>query len=111
MGRLRKAREQFDIVIVDPPSFASKQAEVDRALAAYTKLTRAAIDLMAPDGLLVQASCSARVSAGDFHAAVQEELDRSRRTFGRIETFGHPLDHPVTFPEGGYLKAIFARAT
>lgn len=110
MERLRRTRELFDIVIVDPPAFASKRAEVDRALRAYRKLTRAAINLLAPRGLLVQASCSSRVSEADFHTGVQEELDRCQNTFARVEKYGHPLDHPVGFPEGRYLKAIFARA-
>ncbi|MGI9609060.1 MAG: class I SAM-dependent rRNA methyltransferase, partial [Acidimicrobiia bacterium] len=96
---------------VDPPSFAPKQSDVARSLAAYRKLTRAAIEVLGPGGLLVQASCSARVSEEAFHAAIRDELDRSGRTFAPIESFGHPVDHPVTFPEGRYLKAIFARAT
>ena len=37
---LAKKGEQFDIVILDPPSFASNQAAVPRALAAYARLTR-----------------------------------------------------------------------
>ncbi|MFW2383434.1 MAG: class I SAM-dependent rRNA methyltransferase [Acidimicrobiales bacterium] len=111
LASLGTARERFDIVIVDPPSFAPKQSDIARALAAYRKLTRAAIEVLSPGGLLVQASCSARVSEEAFRAAILDELDRSQRTFARIESFGHPLDHPVGFPEGRYLKAIFARAT
>ncbi len=109
MTELKKAGRTFDIVIVDPPSFAPKQADIERALTAYRKLTRAAIDLIAPDGLLVQASCSSRITEEAFLTAIHDELSRSGRTSGRIESFGHPLDHPVTFPEGRYLKAIFAR--
>jgi len=66
--------------------------------------------VLSPGGLLVQASCSARVGAEAFQAAILDELDRSGRAFAPIESFGHPLDHPVSFPEGRYLKAIFARA-
>jgi 23S rRNA (cytosine1962-C5)-methyltransferase len=110
LASLGTARERFDIVIVDPPSFAPKQSDVARSLAAYRKLTRAAIEVLSPGGLLVQASCSARVGAEAFQAAILDELDRSGRAFAPIESFGHPLDHPVSFPEGRYLKAIFARA-
>lgn len=111
LGKLAKTDTRFDLVIVDPPSFAPKKADVERALSSYRRLTRAAIKVLAPDGLIVQASCSARISDADFHSAVHDELDRSRRAFRHLETFGHPLDHPVTFAEGRYLKAIFARAT
>lgn len=111
MNKLRSAGHTYGIVVVDPPSFAMKQADVDGALNAYRKLTRTAVDLVAPNGLLVQASCSARVTEAAFIETVSHELDRSRRNFRHIENYGHPLDHPVSFAEGRYLKAIFARAT
>ena len=111
MAQLRKSGRVFGVVVIDPPSFAFKQDDIDGALNAYRKLTRIALDLVDTDGLLVQASCSGRVTEDAFVETVTDELDRSRRTFGRIEKFGHPLDHPVTFAEGRYLKAIFARAT
>ncbi len=110
MNKLRKTGQVYGVVVVDPPSFAMKQADIDRALNAYRKLTRAALELLAPDGLLVQASCSARVTEEAFLDTVHDELDRSQRSFGKIEAFGHPMDHPVSFNEGRYLKAVFARA-
>jgi 23S rRNA (cytosine1962-C5)-methyltransferase len=111
MTDLAKAGRTFDVVVVDPPSFAPKRADIERGLTAYRKLTRAAINLIAADGLLVQASCSSRITEEAFLTAIHDELGRSGRALGRIESFGHPLDHPVTFPEGRYLKAVFARIT
>ena len=64
LGRLDA--ERFDIVILDPPSFASRQSQVDTALRAYAKLTRLGVVLLRPGGVLVQASCSSRVSADQF---------------------------------------------
>jgi 23S rRNA (cytosine1962-C5)-methyltransferase len=40
-----------------------------------------------------------------FHSAEQVG-----RPLSEIERSGHPLDHPVGFPEGAYLKCLFARA-
>jgi len=101
--RAQRDSDRFDIVILDPPSFASNQAQVDRALRAYAKLTRLGIALLRPGGVLVQASCSSRVAADQFFDTVLgvANLHEIRRT-------GHPVDHPVGFPQGAYLKALFA---
>ena len=109
MARLTEQRRRFDIVVVDPPSFAKSAREVDGALRAYRRLTRLAVPLVAPAGLLLLASCSARVPADDFYALQLEELRRSGRRFTEVERTGHDVDHPVTFPEGRYLKSLYVR--
>jgi len=109
MDRLRQQRARFDIVVVDPPSFAMRKTDVDRALGAYAKLTELAVGLIRPGGLLVQCSCSSRVTAEGFHATVARAAARARRPLDELRRTGHGIDHPVGFPEGAYLKAVFAR--
>ena len=108
MSNLHAAGRSFDVVVVDPPSFAPKRSDVDLALRAYRRLTRLAARLVVSGGTLVQASCSARITEEMFQAAITEELDRSEARFTSIRWYGHPLDHPVSFAEGRYLKAAFA---
>ena len=100
---------RFDIVLVDPPSFAQNQASVGRALRAYAKLTSLAIALVRPGGTLVQASCSSRVTADDFAATVLAAAGRSARRVHELRRTGHAVDHPVGFAQGAYLKAIYLR--
>lgn len=100
---------RYDIVVVDPPSFAQNQASVDRAVRAYAKLTSLAIALVRPGGTLVQASCSSRVTADDFAATVLAAAGRSGRRVHELRRTGHALDHPVGFAQGAYLKAIYLR--
>jgi 23S rRNA (cytosine1962-C5)-methyltransferase len=109
LEQLGEERRRYDIVVVDPPSFARNAASVERAIGAYERLAELATPLVEIGGLLVQASCSARVTMIDFARAVHAgagragfELDEDRRT-------EHPVDHPIGFAEGGYLKAVFAR--
>ena len=66
LGRSTAAGDRFDIVVLDPPSFAQNQAGVDRALRAYGRLTKLGVALVRPGGMLVQASCSSRVDADTF---------------------------------------------
>jgi 23S rRNA (cytosine1962-C5)-methyltransferase len=99
--------ETHGVVVVDPPSFAHKQADVDRAMRAYIKLTSLAVPLVRPGGVLVQSSCSSRVSVEEFEDSVLGAIRRSGRLVKAIERTGHPIDHPIGFDEGAYLKTLF----
>ncbi len=109
MDRFGRQHRKFDIVVVDPPSFAQRQSNVPRALGAYAQLTEKALRLVAPDGLLVQASCSSRVTADEFVATVRGAAGRAGWDLRILRQTGQPIDHPIGFAQGAYLKALFAR--
>jgi len=109
MDRLIQRRKHYDIVVVDPPAFAQRKTNVDRALHAYGQLTQRAVQLTLPDGLLVQASCSSRVTEEQFYATLRASAQRIGFDLVELRRTGHAPDHPVTFAQGGYLKALFAR--
>ena len=109
MEELRNRNKTFDIVVVDPPSFAKRDSERDRAIRSYGQLTKLAIGLVAKNGLLVMASCSSRVSADEFFWTVNNELERSNKQFEEINRTFHDVDHPIGFPEGAYLKCAYFR--
>ena len=110
LARLGKSRRRFDMVIVDPPAFARKQAQVAQALSAYERLTRLSLGVLRPGGTLVLASCSSRVNAETFFETVNNAAVRAGRPLCEIERTAHALDHPVGFEEGAYLKCLFATA-
>jgi 23S rRNA (cytosine1962-C5)-methyltransferase len=99
---------RFDLVIIDPPAFATRQDEVAGALAAYRRLTRMGLAVLSPGGTLVTASCSRPVERDAFFAAVHRAAGEAGRPLRELERTGHPLDHPIGFPEGAYLKCLFA---
>ncbi|MGH1490236.1 MAG: class I SAM-dependent rRNA methyltransferase [Acidimicrobiales bacterium] len=107
MGALSRSGHKYDIVIVDPPSFAQKATTVGRARAAYAKLTKLAIGLVEEGGILVQASCSSRVTPEEFFETVAEAAYDHGATFTELRRTGHDVDHPVSFDQGEYLKAGF----
>jgi len=107
LEQLRSSHRTFDMVIVDPPSFAQNAAQVDQALAAYTRLTRLALSVMKPNGgIFIIASCSSRVTPDQFFTTIVRAA--SGYSLTEIARTGHALDHPITFPEGEYLKCLFA---
>jgi len=109
MGRLSRSDRKFDLVVVDPPAFARKAADVGKARAAYAKLTKLAMGLIDDGGILVQASCSSRVTTTDFFDTVTEAAEEHGAVLTEMRRTGHDVDHPVTFDEGEYLKAGFWR--
>ena len=100
------ATPAFDLVILDPPSLAKRETERAGAVQAYEKLTALGLRRLRPGGTLVSASCSAHVSAEEFYGAVRRAVVRSGRAVTELFTAGHAPDHPATFPEAQYLKAI-----
>ena len=109
LADLQRSGKAFDLVVVDPPSFAKKDREVAGALAAYRKVNSLALPLVAPGGWLVAASCSARVTAEDFFGVVAGVMQTSGRKFELVERTFHDVDHPIGFPEGAYLKSVYYR--
>lgn len=108
LGSLARMPGRFDLVIVDPPSFAHDAAGVPAARRAYTRVVRAALRVVRPGGTLVQASCSSRIGAEEFFDLVRAAAAAERVPFRELRHTGHPLDHPVGFEQGAYLKAVFA---
>ena len=111
LDELAERGPRFDIVVLDPPALLRKSAGLEQAMGVYTKLNRNALRLVRDGGLLVTASCSARVSSEDFFQVVRRAAQGARTTLRLVAFNQHPPDHPVdpAFPEGRYLKCIFAR--
>ncbi len=95
--------EKFDLIIVDPPMMASKALQVETALQAYRKLYRESIRHLAPKGRIVACCCTARIPRAKFEHLVSNTLG-SR--FACEKKIAPEDDHPVSFPEGDYLKLL-----
>ena len=109
MENLIKHKKTFDVVVIDPPSFAKQQSEIELAKKKYKQLAELGEKLTAKKGLLVLASCSSRVTAQSFFDLNQNALNAQGRLYDTVLKTKHDLDHPVTFPEGAYLKCAYYR--
>lgn len=112
LPKLSARGERFDLIILDPPSFARAHGRRHEALRGYATLHRLAAPLLTPDGLLATFSCSHHVDDTDFLSAVAEGLGQARRSAHVIARLGQPLDHPVALhlPETSYLKGFLLAA-
>lgn len=102
------AGESWDLVVLDPPPFARKRFDVDRATRAYKDINRLAFRLLAPGGLLVTCSCSGLVDADLFQKVVFSASLDAGVPARLLERRGAGWDHPVSLdcPEGEYLKVL-----
>jgi 23S rRNA (cytosine1962-C5)-methyltransferase len=101
----------FDLIILDPPSFAKTKQNRHAAQRAYSKLNALALRCLAPDGLLMSASCTSQVSPEAFKEAIAAAGATTGHQIQIIHEAGQAIDHPVPaqFPEGRYLKFVVGR--
>ena len=108
LRRLRGAGEKFDLVILDPPKFASSHYHVDRAARAYKDINLNGLKLLGPGGELFTFSCSGAIDVDLFQKIVAGAVIDSGVTAWATGRFGAGEDHPLlmTCPEGEYLKGL-----
>lgn len=109
MEELIKNGEKFELVVIDPPSFAKSQKHRDKALNAYAKLIRLGLKLVAKNGILVMASCSSRIKSEEFADLIVKTAKKENCNLELFELTGHAFDHPVKIPEGKYLKCAYCK--
>lgn len=109
MNEFVRESKKFDVVIIDPPSFAKREDHIPAALNAYQTLTNFGINLIKNTGLVIQSSCSSKISKAQFKKSILEALHSQAINYEIILETGHPLDHPVVYPPSEYLKCIFFR--
>lgn len=109
MQRLIDEKKKFDLVIIDPPSFAKQSSEIDKALKQYQKLAVLGSKLTDIKGILILGSCSSRITADDFAEAHQKAFSSVNEKFKLFKEVYHDTDHPVNFQEAAYLKTFYYR--
>jgi len=104
-----RENKAFDIVVIDPPSFAKKESEVEGAKNSYRRLAKLGAQLVNKGGMLLLASCSSRIKTNDFFEICEKALVECSGQFELVDKTFHDVDHPVGFVEGAYLKAGYWR--
>lgn len=109
LERLEESGTRFDIVVIDPPSFAKQASEIENAKSQYIRLATLGAQLVVKGGILLLASCSSRITKDDFFPLCEQGIMNSGNTYQLMTQTFHDTDHPIGFPEGAYLKAGYWR--
>ena len=113
LARFVERGRKFDMVVVDPPAFASAAARGGKpwsAMRDYSELIAAALDVTAPGGLLAAASSTHKMTAAEFEQSLAEGALAARTRLQIVDRRPLPPDFPTLpgFPEGNYLKFAVA---
>ncbi len=113
LSRYVNDERRFDVVVLDPPSFAKSKQSRYAAIRAYTRLNALAMRCLTPGGLLASASCTSQVGPEAFKEMLAAAGASADKRFQIIHEAGQPIDHPVpaAFPEGRYLKFVVGRVS
>jgi 23S rRNA (cytosine1962-C5)-methyltransferase len=108
---LRQDSRLFDEIILDPPAFAKKKADLERGCRGYKDVNRLAFQKLSPGGLLWTFSCSQQVDRQLFQQIVFAAAYESKKTIQVVGHLDQAKDHPylITHLEGQYLKGLVCR--
>ncbi|MDP1677413.1 MAG: class I SAM-dependent rRNA methyltransferase [Bacteroidota bacterium] len=98
--------KRWDVVILDPPSFTKSKKTVATAIKGYKEINTNGLRLIAPNGILVSASCSHHIDRDTFLNIIQESSVKAGRRIKLLHFAGASPDHPTlpSMPETHYLK-------
>lgn len=104
-------QERFDMIILDPPSFAPNRKALPGAVKGYKELHVRAFRALRPGGILASYCCSHHVSREHYRAIAAEAAADTRTSVQVLYETAQPIDHPVmlNFPESEYLKGLILR--
>ncbi len=108
-----KGRQTWDLVIVDPPSFAPSNKSTDKALQSYKTIFTKAINVTSASGLIALSSCSSHIDFPTFLGLCENALSTAHRRGHVLCTQGQPHDHPfpIILKEYRYLKFVLIQLT
>ncbi|MGA1875173.1 MAG: class I SAM-dependent rRNA methyltransferase [bacterium] len=97
---------EYDLIILDPPSFAKRKEQVKKAIKAYITINSKALEKLPLQGILVSSSCTTHVDEPTFIKILHQASVNARCMVKVLASTGQPLDHTynLSFPEGRYLK-------
>ena len=109
LKEMHKSGEKFDIVVIDPPSFAKNKAAVESAMRGYKELLIRALHITKPGGYIAVYSCSFHIDLDHLMKAVLLASHDVRKQVRVIGISFQDLDHPwlLQMPNTMYLKGLY----
>lgn len=101
-------KDEFDLIVLDPPAFAKHRNALKNGLIGYRKLNFKAFEKIKKGGIIFTFSCSQVVTKEMFRLAVFTAAAQSGRKVRILHQLTQPADHPIdiSHPEGEYLKGL-----
>ncbi|MBU8687895.1 class I SAM-dependent rRNA methyltransferase [Priestia megaterium] len=104
-----KKNMTFDLVVLDPPSFAKSKKHTFSAAKDYKDLLKEAIALTKPNGVIVASTNASNFDMKKFHSFIEKAFNEKGERYKMMEQFALPADFKTIkeFKSGNYLKVVF----
>ena len=106
-----RENRRWDVVMLDPPSFAKTRDNVEKAISGYKEINLRGMKLVKPGGFLVTSSCTNLVQPGLFLDIIDMAARDARRRIRQVEFRAQSADHPIIrgLENTNYLKFLIVQ--
>lgn len=100
----------FDLIILDPPSFARNKKQTFSVAKDYHSLVSQSLELLSSDGILITSTNAANLSLAKFKEQIEKGFGARKHTY--LDTYRLPADFPTNKKDesSNYLKVFTIRA-
>ena len=111
LKNMTKEETRWDVVMLDPPSFAKSRGSVDKAVAGYKEINLRGIKLVKPGGFLVTSSCTNLVKPELFYDIILMAAKYAKRRIRQVVFSAQSADHPIISGQENthYLKFLIVQ--
>jgi 23S rRNA (cytosine1962-C5)-methyltransferase len=102
---------KFDMVILDPPSFARSKKHTFSAEKDYKNLLKEAIAITEEEGVIVASTNCSSFGMKKFKSFISNAFKETGGSYRLVEEFSLPKDFKTIegYKEGNYLKVVFIK--
>ena len=106
-----KEGRQYDVVMLDPPSFSKSRSTIQKAIAGYKEINLRGMKLVKPGGFLVTSSCTNLVQPQLFSEIIQMAANDAKRQIRQVTFQSQSSDHPIIWgwENTHYLKFLIVQ--
>lgn len=106
LPELERKKEQFDLVILDPPAFTKSRSSIKNAVKGYREINMRGLKLARDRGFFATCSCSHFMTPELFSKTIREAAGSVHRRLRQVEYRTQAADHPILWAadESYYLK-------
>jgi len=106
-----KERRQYDVVMLDPPSFTKSRANIQKAIAGYKEINLRGMKLVKPGGFLVTSSCTNLIQPEMFLDTIYMAAKDAKRQLRQVTFQTQSSDHPIIrgWENTHYLKFLIVQ--
>ncbi|QEC42238.1 class I SAM-dependent rRNA methyltransferase [Pseudobacter ginsenosidimutans] len=103
-----KEGRQYDVVMLDPPSFTKTRENIQKAITGYKEINLRGMKLVKPGGFLVTSSCTNLIQPDLFLEIIQMAAKDARRKIRQVCFQTQSADHPIVWgwENTQYLKFL-----